>query len=92
MNVCLFVCMYGTYTNSHFLTDLNQTLHTSPPSSGIDRRVCMDPKFFTSSAFWALFRWGPLQNHGHKMAAGASIFRDTLISVIPAGVRVTSPK
>ena len=34
---------------------------------------------------------GPLQNHGHKMAAGATVFRDTLISVIPAGVRVTSP-
>ena len=39
----------------------------------------------------ALFLWGPLQNHGHKMAAGATVFRDTLISVIPAGVRVTSP-
>ena len=83
--------MYKTYTNSHFWTDLNQTLHTSPPWSGRDRRVCMDPKFLTSSKFWALFLWGPLQNHGHKMAAGATVFRDTLISVIPAGVRVTPP-
>jgi hypothetical protein len=33
---------------------------------------------------------GPLQNHGHKMAAGATVFCDTLISVVPAGVRVTS--
>jgi hypothetical protein len=46
----------------------------------------MDPKFLT---FWALFLWGPLQNQGHKMAAGATIFRDTLMSVIPAGVHVT---
>jgi len=44
-----------------------------------------------SSNFWAPFLWGPLQNHGHKMAAGATVFRDTLISVIPAGVHVTSP-
>jgi len=51
----------------------------------------MDLKFLTSLTFWALFLWGPLQNHGHKMAAGATVFRDTLISVIPAGVRVTSP-
>jgi len=29
--------MYGTYTNSHFLTDLHQTLHTSPPWSGRPR-------------------------------------------------------
>ena len=87
----MFVCLCGSYTNSHFWTDLNQTLYTSPPWSGRDRRVCMDPKFLTSSTFWALFLWGELQNHGHKMAAGATVFRDTLISVIPADVRVTSP-
>jgi len=39
----------------------------------------------------SFFLWGLLQNHGHKMAAGATVFRGTLISVIPAGVRVTSP-
>jgi hypothetical protein len=49
----------------------------------------MDPKFLTSSTFRALLG-GPLQNHGHKMAAGETVFRDTPISVIPAGVRVTS--
>jgi hypothetical protein len=69
--VCLYVCMHGTYTNSHFWTDLNQTLHTSPPWSGRDRRVCMDPKFLISSIFWDLFfgvhcrimgtRWLPSQ-------------------------------
>ena len=32
-----------------------------------------------------------MQNHGHKMAAGATVFRGTLISVVPADVRVTSP-
>jgi len=49
----------------------------------------MDPKFLTSSTFWALFLWGPLQNHGHKMAADATVFHNALISVVPAGVRVT---
>jgi hypothetical protein len=29
--------------------------------------------------------------HGRKMAAEATVFRDTLISVVPAGVRVMSP-
>jgi hypothetical protein len=89
---CLFVCMYGTYTNPHFWTDLNQTLYTYPPWSGRDRRVCMDPKFLTSSTFWVLFFFGwPLQNHEHKRAAGATVFRDTLMSEIPAGVGETSP-
>jgi len=37
----------------------------------------MDPKFSTSLTFWALFLWGPLQNHGRKMAARATVFRDT---------------
>jgi len=50
--------MYGTYTNSHFWTDLNQTLHTSPPWSGRERRVCVDPKFMTSSTISVLFLWG----------------------------------
>jgi hypothetical protein len=91
MFVDLFVCLYGTYTNLHFWTHLNQTLHTSPLWSGRDRRVSMNPKFLTSSIFWVLSLWGPLQKHGHKMTAGAAVFRDDLISVIPAGVRVTSP-
>jgi hypothetical protein len=34
---------------------------------------------------------GSRRNHGYKMAAGATVFPDNLISVIPAGVRVTSP-
>jgi len=38
--------------------------------------------------FWG---GGSLQNHGHKMAGGATVFRVTLISVIPAAVRVTPP-
>jgi hypothetical protein len=87
----MFVCMYGTYTNSHFWTDLNQTLHTSPPTSGRDRRVYMDPQFLTSSTFLTLSIWVSLQNHGHKIAAGATVFRDILTSVIPTSVCVTSP-
>jgi len=77
MNVCLFVCLYGTYTNSHFWTDLNQTLHTSPPSSGRDRRVCMDPKFLTSSTFWALFLWG------HRRIMGIRWLPEQPFSAIP---------
>jgi hypothetical protein len=84
--------MYGTYTNSHFWTDLNQTLHTSPPWSGRDYMVCMDPKFLTSSTFSVLFLWGPLQNHGHKMAADMTVFRNNLISVILVGVLLRSRK
>jgi hypothetical protein len=87
----MFVCMHGTYTNPQFWTNLKQTLHTSPPWSARDRRVCMDLKFLISSNFWALFLWRPLQNHGHKIAAGATVFRDILLSVIPVGFRVTSP-
>ena len=46
----------------------------------------MEPKFFNSSTFWVLSLWGPLQNDGHKMAAGSIVFRDNLISAIPADV------
>jgi hypothetical protein len=88
MNVCLYVW------NLYKFTFLNRSepnfTHVSPLVWKIPR-ICMDPKFFTSSTFWALFLWGPLQNHGYKMAAGATVFCETLISVVPAGVRVTSP-
>jgi hypothetical protein len=82
--VCLYVCMFVFYTNPRFWTHRKQTLHTSTAWSGRERRVCMGPKFFTSSTFGDLFLWGTLQNHGHKMAAGVTLFRDTLISVVPA--------
>jgi hypothetical protein len=49
----------------------------------------MGPKILTSSIFWALFLYGPLQN-GRKMAAGTTLFRDTFISVVPAGVHKMS--
>jgi len=39
--------MFVPHTNPHFWTDRNQTLHTSPPWSGRDRRVCMGLKYFT---------------------------------------------
>jgi len=61
MNVCLFVCLYVClfvpYTNPHFWTALNQTLHTSPLWSGRDRRVCMGPQYFTFPTFLAYFVW-----------------------------------
>ena len=40
-------CLFAPYTNPHFWTDRNQTLHTSPPWSGRDRRVRMGPQYFT---------------------------------------------
>ena len=49
LKVCLFVCLDVPYTNSHFWTDLNQTLHTSPPWFGRDSWVCMSPQYFTFS-------------------------------------------
>jgi len=53
---CLFfVCLFVPYTNPHFLTDRNQILHTSPPWSGRDRRVCMGPQYFTFPTFSAYF-------------------------------------
>ena len=63
------VCLYGTYTNLHFRTDLNQTLQKSPPWSRGARRVCMDPQYFNFPTFatyfvgsecrFALRRWPP---------------------------------
>jgi hypothetical protein len=49
------------------------------------------PEILDLFDFWVLFLCGPLQNDGHKMAAGATVFRYNRISVIPAGVCVTSP-
>ena len=87
MFVCLYVWNLYKFT---FLKRSEPNLAHVSPLVWKRPRVCMDPKFFTSSTFWALFLWGPLQNHGHKMAAGATVFRETLISMVPAGVLVTS--
>jgi len=103
----------------HIWTDLNQTLHTSPPWSGRDRRVCMDPKFFTSSTFGPFSfgghcrimdtRWLPALpfsaaplypwfqvvfawRHIHYVVGDGGVFRGSLISVILAGVPLTSRK
>jgi len=51
MNVCLFV----PYSNPHFWTDRNQTLHPSPLWSGRDPRVCMGPQYFTFPTFSIYF-------------------------------------
>jgi hypothetical protein len=44
-------CLYRTYTNPHFWTNLNQTLHTSPPWSGGGHG--MDPQYFNFPTFSA---------------------------------------
>ena len=49
------------------------------------------PKILDLFNILGLFSLGPLQNHGLKMAAGVNVFHGTLISMIAAGVRVTSP-
>jgi hypothetical protein len=46
MNVWFFVCLLVPYTNPHFWTDRNQTLHICPPWSRRDRRVCMVTQYF----------------------------------------------
>ena len=51
----MFVCLFVPYTNPHFWTDRNQTLHTSPPWSGRDCRVCMGPQYFTFPTFSTYF-------------------------------------
>jgi len=88
--VCLFVCLFVPYTNPHFWTTLNQTLHTSPPWSRRDRRVCMVRKYLNLFYISDLIRREWVQNPGHNMAAGARHFRHSVISVILAGVIVTS--
>jgi hypothetical protein len=85
MNVCMYVCLFVPYTNPYFWTDRNQTLHTAPPWSGGDRRVCMGRNSGPLRPF------GPFFLSGHKMADGEYVFRDTLISVVPGCVCVTSP-
>ena len=87
---CLFVCLFVPYTNPHFCTNMNQTLHTSPPWSRRDRRVCMVRKYLTLFYLFHLLRRERMQNPGHNLAAGARHFRHSVISVILAGVSVTS--
>ena len=86
MFVCLFVCLFVPYTNSHFWTDMSQTLQTSPPSSGRDRKVCMVRKCLTFFYFFYLLLRERVQNPVHKMVAGVRHFRGSVISVILAGV------
>jgi hypothetical protein len=69
LKVCSFVCLFVPYTNPHFWTNLNHTLHTSPPWSGRDPRICMDPQYFD---LFDLFFRERVPNPGQKMAAGAS--------------------
>jgi len=48
-------CLYVPYTNPHFWTYRNQTLHTSPLWTGRDHRVCMGPQYFTFPTFSTYF-------------------------------------
>jgi len=81
MIVCLFgslfVSLFVPYTNPHFWADRNHTLHTSPPSSGRDRRVCMGPIFLTSSTFW------PFSFRSHCRIMGTRWLPARMFSAIP---------
>jgi hypothetical protein len=74
----LFVCLFVPYTNPHFWTNLNQTLHTSPQWPGGGRRVCMDPQYWTPFDLFNLFCQKPVQNPGHKLAAGPRVIATAL--------------
>jgi hypothetical protein len=116
---CLYVCMYGIYTNSRFWTDMNQTLRTPFLWSGRDRGLYMNPKFLSSLTFGPfifggqcritvtrllparpfsaipLYPWFQLVlawHHRHYVVADGGFIRGSLISVIIAGVPLTSRK
>jgi hypothetical protein len=89
--VCVFVCLFVPYTNSHFWTNLKQNLHSSPPWSGRDRRVCMVRKCLTFSTFLTFFVGSECRILGTKWLP-ARLIRDSVISMILAGVSVTSRK
>jgi hypothetical protein len=65
---CLFVCKFVPYTNPHFRTDWNHTLHTSPPWSGRDCRTCMNPQYLILFDIFVTCQ-EPVQNPGHNMVA-----------------------
>jgi hypothetical protein len=88
---CLFVCLFVPYTNSHFWTYLNQTLHTYPPWSGRDCRVCMVWKCLTFSTFLTFFVGSGCRILSTKWLP-ARVIHDSVISVILAGVSVMSRK
>jgi len=82
--------LFVLYTNPHFWTNLNQTLHISPPSPGRDRRECMVQKCLTFSTFLTFFVWSEYWILSTTWLPGARPFRHSVISVILAGVSVTS--
>jgi hypothetical protein len=86
---CLFVCLFVPYTNPHFWTDHTQTLLTSPPWSGGDRRVRMDQQCDLLGLF-GLFCPEPVPNLAQKLAADARVIGDSVLSVIPARDAVAS--
>ena len=71
-------CLFVPYTNPHFWTDFNRTLHTSPPSSGGGRRVCEDPQYLTLFDIFVIFCQEPVQNPGHNMAAAPRVIATAL--------------
>jgi len=87
----MFVCLFVPNTNSHFWTSLNQTLHTSPPWFGRDRRVCMVRKCLTFSTFLTFFFGNECRILDTKWVP-AQVILGSVISVILAAVVVTSRK
>jgi hypothetical protein len=88
MNVCLFVCLFVCMylIQIHISEPIGTKLCTRLP-------LCLEQTvgYVWVRNSWPLRPFGPFFFSGHKMAAGATVFRDILISVVPAGVRMTSP-
>jgi len=87
----MFVWLFVPYTNPHFWNNLTQTLHTSPPRSGRDRRACMDPQYLTFSTFMTFSVESEWRIPGTKWLP-AQVIRESVISVILVAVCVTSRK
>jgi hypothetical protein len=82
--VCVFVCLY--LIQIHISEPIGTKLCTRLPL-GLEETV---------GYVWARnsgppWSFRPFFLSEHKMVDGEPVFRDTLISVVPAGVRVTSP-
>jgi hypothetical protein len=87
MFVCLFVCMFVCTLYKSTFVNRSEPNFGHGPHLGLEKTV---------GYVWALNSgplrpFGPFFLSGHKMADGTTVFRDTVISVVPAGVRVTSP-
>jgi hypothetical protein len=77
MFVCLFVCLFVPYTNPHFWTNRNKTLHTSSPWSG------RDLGYVWVRNSWPLRHFGPFFFKSHCRIMGTRWLPARPFSAIP---------